>query len=491
MIPILNAEQIRQWDAFTIANEPIASIDLMERACNAFVTWFVSKYNNQEKVGIVCGTGNNGGDGLGIARLLIEKKFEVKVFVIDGKNQTNDFKTNRTRLPQGSEVSDLTDVVTASTILIDAIFGSGLSRKVEGVYGEVIKQFNASNAVKIAVDVPSGLMIDSPSSGDIVKATHTITFQVPKLAFMFPENAEYVGQWYVVDIGLHKDFIGENSRSIHKFYPDASFIRKMFHPRLKFSHKGDYGRSLLVAGSLGKMGACILAARATLRAGAGLLTVHVPVCGYEIIQTSVPEAMASVDAGQDFFSDAGDLTNYNVIGIGPGIGVTPSTTSGLRKILKAGKPMVIDADALNIISKNEDLLKLIPAESILTPHPGEFKRLVGEWTDDFHRLELQQKLAAQLKCTIVLKGAHTSIATSVGTVFFNSTGNPGMAKGGSGDVLTGVLTALLSQGYNSTETAVVGVYIHGLAGDLAAAKIGQTAMVASDIVEFLGQSFGR
>ena len=457
MIPLYSAEQIREWDAFTIKNEPVTQDALMERAGTAFVNWFVARFATKEKIAIVCGKGNNGGDGIVIGRLLKARQYNVSIFRSEDSFDLNPF-----------------------TVIIDAIFGSGLSRPAKS---DIIKKINSSPATKVAVDVPSGLSIDTHSGGDIVKADYTVTFQTPKLAFMFPENAEYVGEMHVVDIGLKNDF----HPTTKDFYIDSVSIK----PRKKFSHKGDFGRALLVAGSLGKMGACVLAARATLRSGAGLLTVHVPKAGYNIIQTSVPEAMATVDAHEDHFSDAGDASQFTVIGIGPGIGVTSSTISGLRKILQSNKPTVLDADALNILSSSRELMHLVPAGSILTPHPGEFKRLVGDWKNDFERLELQRQLAARLKSVVVLKGAHTSIAAPDGDVFFNSTGNSGMAKGGSGDVLTGVLTGLLSQGYSALEAATIGVFTHGRAGDLAAAKTGQNAMVAGDLVEFLGQAFGR
>lgn len=457
MISLYSAKNTQEWDAYTIANEPISSEKLMERASRAFVGFFISRFNERENVAIICGKGNNGGDGLVIGRLLQELKYNVTIF-------------------KAEEPFDLGPF----TVIIDAIFGTGLSRPAQS---DAIKKINASSAIKVSVDVPSGLRIDTHSEGDIVKADYTITFQTPKLAFMMPENAEYVGEWHVVDIGLKDDF----NAATRDFFIDKIEVKK----RKKFSHKGDYGRALLIAGSLGKMGACVLSARAALRSGAGLLTVHVPRCGYSIIQTSVPEAMATVDSNEDHFSDAGDASMYDVIGIGPGLGITSQTVTGLRKVLQQRKPMVIDADALNILAGSRELLHLIPTGSILTPHPGEFKRLVGEWKNDFERLELQRKLAAQTKSTVILKGAHTSIADPDGNVFFNSTGNPGMAKGGSGDVLTGVLTGLLSQRYPATEAAIIGVFAHGLAGDIAAREMGENSVIAGDIVEFLGQSLRR
>jgi len=465
MILIPNAEQIRAWDAYTIANEPISPEGLMERASKAFADWFVRHFDTTERIVIVCGKGNNGGDGVVIGRLLGDRGYAITIIKVEDGPPFN---------------FDL------YTIVIDAIFGSGLSRPVDGVYSETIRKINSSKAIKVAVDIPSGLFLDAHSSGEIVKADHTITFQTPKLALMMPGNSEYVGKWTVVDIGLHRGFFADQLETRNFFVEDTTdLIRK----RKKFSHKGDYGRALLVAGSLGKMGACVLAARATLRSGVGLLTVHVPKCGYTIIQSSVPEAMATIDTHDDYFSDAGDVSTYNVIGVGPGLGVTSFTVNGLRKLLQAGKPMVLDADALNILSSSRELMHLVPEGSILTPHPGEFRRLVGEWKDDFHRLDLQRKLSAQLKSVVILKGANTSIAAPDGKVWFNSTGNPGMAKGGSGDVLTGVLTGLLAQGYSAVDAAIIGVFKHGLAGDLAAAEIGETSIVAGDIVEFLGQSF--
>lgn len=498
---ILNATQIREWDAYTIAKEGIKSIDLMERACVAFVNWFVATHGEYKidkpeldyyrRINVVCGTGNNGGDGLGIARLLFDRSFNVRVWIIKSENQSADFKKNRARLPieiPVVEIEQISSFTPDGGLHIDAIFGSGLSRPVEGIYAEVIAKMNQVSGRIIAVDVPSGLRIDEPSSGIIIKAKHTVTFGTIKLPFMFPQYGVNVGEWHQVDIGLDPEYFQDKL-----LFPDYTYvtdIRDNLWKSFKFAHKGLHGHSLLVAGSFGKMGACVIGARAALRSGLGLLTVHIPRSGYNIIQTSVPEAMASVDKDEEYFSDVPDAAKYDVIGIGPGIGITKSTIAGLRKLMELGKPMVVDADALNIISQNRALLHMIPPNSILTPHPGEFKRLVGEWSNDFQRLELQKQLSAEAKCVVVLKGAHTSITAPGGHVWFNSTGNPGMAKGGSGDALTGVLTALLSQRYVASEAATIGVYIHGRAGDLAAAKIGQNAIIASDIVEFLGQSFG-
>ncbi|MBA4058733.1 MAG: NAD(P)H-hydrate dehydratase, partial [Marivirga sp.] len=328
---------------------------------------------------------------------------------------------------------------TDRRILIDAIFGSGLTRPVTGIYAQVIQCINNAKAHKISVDIPSGLMADAPSTGPVVKADFTISFQLPKLSFFFPQYYPFVGEWTLVDINLSKEFIRE-AETKH-FLLTQKGCRKILRKRHKFDHKGTFGHALLIAGSYGKMGAVILSSRAALRAGLGLLTVHIPRAGYSILQTAVPESMVSVDTHEDFFTHEPELTDYSVIGIGPGIGRAPETVMAFRAVLEQFKrAMVIDADALNILGENRELLALVPPGSILTPHPREFERLVGKWNDDFERLEKQRQLASQLQSVIVLKGAFSSITSPDGMVYFNSTGNPGMATGGTGDVLTGILT---------------------------------------------------
>jgi ADP-dependent NAD(P)H-hydrate dehydratase / NAD(P)H-hydrate epimerase len=494
MIRILSSQQIKALDAYTIQHEPVASIDLMERACRAFVNWFTEKFDGRHTVAVVCGTGNNGGDGLGIARMLKEWSYPVKVFVIRGSSETEDFKTNFERLKGKVEIVEVTSTADAIfsgfDVLIDAIFGSGLTRPVEGLFAQTIHQMNKSDTVRIAVDIPSGLLADKVSKGEIFRADFTVTFQMPKLAFLFPSNYLFTGTWCVVDIGLAKSFIKEQQTS--HYYITVKDIKKILKPRSKFDHKGTYGHALLVAGSYGKMGAALLSGRAILRAGVGLLTMHVPECGYIILQSSISEAMASVDEHIHYITTIPTLDKYTVVGTGPGLGQDKLTVKAFRKLLEEfRKPIVMDADALNILSDNRELLPLIPAGSILTPHPKEFERLVGKWSDDFERLEKQKSLAKQLKSVVVLKGANTSIASPEGEVYFNSTGNPGMATGGTGDVLTGILTGLLAQGYSSLNTAIAGVFLHGLSGDLAAREHGMVSIIASDIIEFLPAAFKK
>ncbi len=492
MLKVLNASQVKQLDQETINREPISSIDLMERAASAFMQWFVQHYKANNKIGVVCGTGNNGGDGLAIARMLKEWSYPVKVWIIKGGKESEDFRTNLTRLNQlilPVEIKELVDVPEFNNqhILIDSIFGTGLTRPIEGVTAKVIEAINQSKATRIAVDVPSGLLLESHSSGAIVKANYTLTFQIPKLSFFLPENSQFVGQWQCIEIGLNKKFLSEIETSA--FYIDRASIKAKLRQRSTFDHKGNNGKALIVAGSLGKMGACILAAKAALRSGIGLLTVHVPAMGYSIIQSTVPEAMASVDSNNQALSYVTDSSGFDAIGVGPGLGQSKETINGFAKLLEQSAPMVIDADALNILSQHQEMLHTIPSGSILTPHPKEFERLVGSWKNDFHRLEKQKQLAVQSNCVVVLKGAYSSIVSPEGNVYFNSTGNPGMATGGAGDVLTGILTSLLAQGYSALDAALIGVFLHGLAGDIAAREKGEDSLIASDLIDLLPEAF--
>jgi len=361
MLKILPTGTIKALDAYTIEQGSIASIDLMERACRAFVSWFVEKFDRTRTIGVVCGTGNNGGDGLGIARLLHEHGYSNKVWVVKGTvSESIDFKLNldnaRTSKLEIIEVANESDegIFADRDILIDGLFGSGLTRPLSGVYATVIEYMNKAEATRVAIDIPSGLMADSPSVGPVVKADYTVSFQLPKLAFMFPENYSVVGDWTIVDIGLNKDFI-KKAETDH-FLLTAKDPRRILKKRSKFDHKGVYGHALIIAGSKGKMGAAILAAQASIRSGPGLLSVHVPKCGYQIIQTAVPEAMATVDQHEDYFTDVIELDNFTAIGIGPGLGTSRETIEAYGDVLKQwGKPMVIDADGLNIMGESKEL----------------------------------------------------------------------------------------------------------------------------------------
>lgn len=488
MIKILSAKQIKELDAYTIASEPIASVDLMERACRAFCSWFTDRFDTSYTIGVVCGTGNNGGDGLGIARMLLAWDFPVKVWVIKGGvTESDDFKVNLNRLKAAVTYIENTfeqDIFSACDVLIDAIFGTGLTRPAEGLYAAVINTLNETKAIRIAVDVPSGLLADAPSSGAIVKADYTLSFQLPKVAFFFAENYPHVGEWFTVDIGLSKAGIQE--ADTNNFLLTKKSVSRLLKPQKKFDHKGTRGHALLIAGSYGKMGAAVLASRSALRTGVGLLTTHVPECGYTILQTAVPEAMISVDESLKFITGYPDLMFFNAVGIGPGIGKHNTTAKALGILLKqVNVPIVLDADAINCLGEQRELLEFLPPGSILTPHPKEFERVAGKWNNDFERLARQQEFSKTYQVVVVLKGAHTAISSPDGKVFFNNTGNPGMATAGSGDVLTGIITSLLAQGYPSLEAAQLGVWLHGLAGDEAKRKLGSRCMIASDIIDYL------
>jgi len=494
---ILNAAQVRELDAYTIEHEPIPSIDLMERAAEAFVQWFTHAFFDLDRsVFIFCGPGNNGGDGLAIARLLQQRFYDLTVFECRvSDTASEDYQINRERLParESVEVQQLTSGDTfpdlpENSIVIDGLFGSGLNRPVEGYWAELLSYLNAQPVLRIAIDIPSGLFADRPSAGVTYQAHHTFSFQLPKLSFFFPENDAAVGDWTLGDIGLDTGFIARTESPY--FYLDDGYVRQLLRPRRRYDHKGTYGHALLMVGSYGKVGAAILAARACLRSGAGLLTIHAPSCAYAILQQSVPEAMVSVDRHQFYLSETPRLDPYQAVGIGPGIDQRQTTAQVMEELLlRRDTPLVIDADGLNLLAQNKGWLDQLPKNSILTPHPKEFERLFGPSANGFEQLALQREEAQRLGIVLLLKGAHTRIALPDGSVYFNATGNPGMATGGTGDVLTGMLTGLLAQGYTPAHAAQLGVYLHGLSGDLAAEATQQEAIIAGDLIEFLGHAY--
>ncbi|MEZ5003386.1 MAG: NAD(P)H-hydrate dehydratase [Chitinophagales bacterium] len=492
---IYRAKQIRQLDQYTISNEPIASIDLMERASKSFVNYFVIDFPNLRKVDIICGAGNNGGDGLAIARLLHNKKYEVSVFVLHyTKNFSEDFTTNLQRLKalpipiHEIETIEQLQKINFQGIIIDAILGSGLNQPLKGFLKAVVDYLNTLAIPIVSVDIPTGVFAENATIGSAIHTDKVYSFQYPKLAFMLPENASFIDSWQVLDIGLLKQGEAEMHTSFEYLTRDS--IQSIYCDRGKFSHKGTYGHLLLIAGSKGKAGAAILAAKAALRSGIGLLSLFVPEDILPILQEAVPEAMCLTLSHEALCKEFQTSKTYSALAIGPGIGTSKSATDLVTNIIENyPSPMVIDADGLNILAQNRSLLKKLPELSILTPHPGEFRRLVGEWGNDFERLSLQQELAKQYNIIVVLKGAHTSIAHPNGQVAFNSTGNNGMATAGSGDTLTGIIAGLLTQGYAPFDAAKLGVYLHGLAGDLALHKEHPNSLIASDITAHLGQAF--
>lgn len=490
---ILSIDNVREADNYTIKNEPVKSIDLMERASLQLFKWIKKRLKRTTTIVVFAGPGNNGGDGLALARMLHNAKYHVEVKIVKFTDKfSGDFKSNLDLLKkienfQFEEIEDAKKLSSfnADTVIVDAIFGSGLSRSVEGLAADVIHFINNQSCIRISIDIPSGLFADKHSASgiySIIRADYTLSFQFPKLAFMFPENDQFVGDWYILNIGLHPDFINEVKTNNYLIIRED--IKANFHKRLKFSHKGNYGHALLIAGSYGKMGAAILASKACLRSGLGLLHVHIPKVGYQIMQTTCPEAMLSIDRYDNYFSEVPNLSMYNVIGIGPGLGMEHQSTMALKLLIQNTKvPLVMDADALNILAENKTWMAFLPKNSVLTPHPKEFERIAGKWQNDFEKIELQKQMAIKNGIVIVLKGAYTSVCLPSGDVYFNSTGNPGMATGGSGDVLTGLITGLIASGYSSAKSAIIGTYIHGLAGDFASKKLGQNGMIASDIVD--------
>lgn len=498
---IFKSKQIDGIDAYTIVNEPISSVDLMERASLKIFDWIKKRYCHEQCFKIFVGPGNNGGDGLALARLLAQDGFHVEVFILNiSAYLSSDSQMNLDRLKIQNlvsifELSSLNDFpfISAEDVIVDALFGSGLSRPLYGLVKDLVRAINSCTAEVIAIDIPSGLFGEDNSKNAIdatIRANYTLSFQFPKLAFLFPENADRVGEWEVLPIGLHPDII-EREESPYRLVDDG-FIRSLIKPRQRFSHKGAFGHGLLISGSYGKMGAAILASTAALRSGIGLLSTHIPRLGYDIIQTAVPESMVSIDRSDIIFTEYPELSKFDAIGVGPGIDTKQNSTRALSELLdECEKPLVLDADALNIIGGNKGLKSKLPKACILTPHMKEFERLFGKSEGSYNRNEMQRAFSQEQAVVIVLKGAFTAISDVDGQCYFNPTGNPGMATAGSGDVLTGIILSLLAQGYSSLHAALIAVYVHGLAGDLAAEELGQEALIASDIVRFLPQAWKR
>ncbi|MBQ3657547.1 MAG: NAD(P)H-hydrate dehydratase [Bacteroidales bacterium] len=476
---IPDSKQMHNIDVLTIQKQGLSSSELMERASEALTKEIIKATDIESNIKIFCGSGNNGGDGLCIARMLFNSGYDnvtcyrltcFKSFSEDNVLNYNRLKQLGVKILEINTEDDIPEI-GAEDVVIDAIFGTGLSREITGLTAEIIEKINSSKAKVIAVDIPSGLSDFAVLPKTVVKATITLKIHTPAVSMLLPENEDIVGELRLVDIGLEKTDID----SPYNFLTENE-IKQILRPRKKFSHKGTFGHSLLIAGEYLKGGAAVLAARACHRAGAGLVTVHTDEKLVNILQTATPETMLSV-------GELPDLEKFSAIGIGPGIGVTESSKKIVKNIISK-RSAVLDADALNVIAKN-NLHNLISENSVLTPHVKEFERLFGKTSNSFERLELLRKKAVELKSVIVLKGAYSEIATPEGEVFFNSTGNPGMATAGSGDVLTGIITGLLSQKYTAVEATKLGVYLHGLAGDLAAKEKGCQGLIASDIIEML------
>lgn len=499
---IFTGAQIHELDKYTIEHEPIASIDLMERAARALTRAIADEWDNTTPVVVFAGPGNNGGDALAVARMLGELGYGVStwLFNISGHLST-DCSENKTRLVEAKKHRAFTEVtqefdppqLDERTLVVDGLFGSGLNKPLAGGFSSLVKYINSSPCRVVSIDVPSGLMTEDNTynvRANIIRADLTLTIQQPKLSFFFAENRIFIGRLKVLDIRISSE--GMEKTEAKYTVAEENSVRRMMLPRNEFAHKGQMGNALLVAGSYAMCGAAVLAARACMRAGAGKVTVHSPKQNTTIIQTAVPEAVIQPDADGTIFTEPVETEDYDALGIGPGLGTSENTAIALIAQLRRTQcPIVADADALNILSNHRAWLQQLPKGIIMTPHPKEFDRMEGHSYDSYERLSKACRLAERLEGFIILKGRYSALCMPDGHVTINPTGNAGMATAGSGDVLTGIITGLLARGYKRAEACTVGMYLHGLAADIAADDIGMESLMASDIIEYLPKAFKR
>lgn len=499
---IFTAAQIHELDKYTIENEPIESIDLMERAAKALTRAIMDEYNSLMPVIVFAGPGNNGGDALAVARMLAENNYTVTVYLfnVNGK-LSNDCAVNKVRLMDNRRVKNFIEVrqefeppvLEEGMLIIDGIFGSGLNKPLAGGFASLVKYINSSAATVVSIDVPSGLMTEDNTynvRANIIHADLTLTLQHVKLAFLFKENQPYIGRLKVLDIRLSKEGIQKLDANYTML--EENDVRQLIQPRSAFAHKGEMGHALLIAGSYGMGGAAVLAAKACLRAGCGKLTVHSPKKNNMVLQISVPEAIIQLDREETTFSELIDTEEYHVVGIGPGLGTSEQTAIAMiSQIRRSQCPIVADADALNMLGTHRSWMQQLPKGMILTPHPKELDRMEGNCADSYERLVKASNLAERIQGYVILKGHYSALCMPDGHVIFNSTGNAGMATAGSGDVLTGIITGLLARGYKQAEACLLGMYLHGLAGDIAAKELGEESLIASDLIQYLPKAFKR
>ena len=498
---IFTGTQIKELDKFTIENEPVASIDLMERAAKAIVRVLREEWDNRIPFVVFAGPGNNGGDALAVARLMAEAGYKVTAFLfnVNGK-LSDDCATNKQRAMECKHIKAFTEVVvdfdppelTAETVVIDGLFGAGLNKTLAGGFASLVKYINQSPAKVVSIDLPSGLMTEDNThnvKAHIVRADLTLTLQQKKLAMFFEDNQQFLGRLRVLDIRLSPDFIAQTDTKYQVL--EEADVRSRMLKRGDFVSKRLMGHALIVAGSYGMAGAAVLAGRACMRSGVGKLTVCTPRRNYDVMQISLPEAILSTGKEDYFFTEPLDTEHYDAVGMGPGLGQHEDTAIALiSQIRRTQCPMVIDADALNILASHKAWMQQLPQNLILTPHVGEFDRLGNRGSEgDYDRLSKALDLAQHLQAYILLKGHFSALCLPSGKVYFNPTGNAGMATAGSGDVLTGIITGLLARGYNREDACIVGMYLHGLAGDLAAKQLGKESLMAGDIVSSLPQAF--
>lgn len=510
---IFTAAQLKMADAFTIEQESIRSVDLMERAAESVANMIHLRWAACDNVKVFAGPGNNGGDALAVARMLYQAGHNVNVYLFNISGSLSpDCEINKKRLLElknklhadddagvNGKALEIVEVLSQFTpptlteddIVVDGLFGTGLTRPLNGGFASVVKYINASPATVVSIDVPSGLMTEDNTynvMNHIIRADVTYTFQFPKLAFFFPEHEQYVGDWKVLDIGI-KIPVSDEMKTPYSLTEEDDIIR-LLAKRSRFMHKGTAGHALLIAGKKGMAGAAILSARACMRGGTGKLTVRTPECNVQVLQSSIPEAILDIDVDSDCFSQSFDNSEYDAMAIGPGIGTSAYTVQAFIEQVRMAKcPAVVDADALNILGSHRGWICQLPRRTILTPHKKELFGLISSTRNSYDELERTRDLAMRQQLYIVIKGAFSAVVTPEGRVYFNPTGNPGMATAGAGDVLTGVILSLLAQSYPHEAAVKLGVYLHGLAGDLAAEKLGYEGLLASDIVNYLPQAF--
>ena len=499
MKKILSSQQIRQVDAHTIQTEPISSLDLMERASLRVTERICNLCDTNRRIIVFAGPGNNGGDALAVARMLVQQGYRVSAFLFNiGNNISADCQTNKNRLklcPTIDFHEITTDfvppVISADDVIVDGLFGTGLSRPLMGGFASVVKYINSSEATVISIDIPSGLMTEDNATNvmtHVVQADYTFTFQYNKLAFLFAENEHYVGRLEVLDIGLHDPLSDFTTTPYYLF--EASDAAAMLKTRPRFSHKGTFGHACLIAGKEGMGGAAIMASKACMRSGAGKLTIHTPAANVIPLQISVPEAILHIERQTAQFTTPFETTSFNALAIGPGIGTDEATVRAFSQQLHYHQgPMVLDADALNILGTHPELMNRIPQDAILTPHKKELRGLIGATSSSYEELQLTRQLAQRHHIYVIIKGANSAIVTPEGDAIFNITGNPGMATAGSGDVLSGIILSLLAQDYSSLQASLLATYLHGLAGDLAATDLTQESLIATDLIDYLPKAF--
>ncbi len=498
---IFTAAQIHELDNYTITHEPIKSIDLMERAAKTITRAIMDEWTDRTPMVIFAGPGNNGGDALAVARLLAEENYKVSVYLFNIHNKlSEDCAANKQRLIDSKRVGHFTEVtlnfdppeLTEDMVVIDGLFGSGLNKPLIGGFASLVKYINQCPAKVVSIDIPSGLMCEDNTyniHSNIIRADLTLTLQQKKLSMMMADCQKYIGRLRVLDIRLSKEYIDKTEANCRIL--EEQDVRRLLTPRDDFAHKGAMGNALIIAGSYGMAGAAVLATRACLRSGVGKVTVHTPRRNYLVMQTAVPEAVMQMDHEETYFSESVDSTDFDALGIGPGLGLVENTAIALiGQIRRTSCPIVADADALNILANHQAWMQQLPSGIIMTPHPKEFDRMAGSTSNnDYERLIRAQQMAEHIKGYIILKGHHSALCMPDGHIVFNATGNSGMATAGSGDVLTGILTALLARGYDKGTACQLGMYLHGLAGDLAAKEVGKESLVASDIIQFLPKAF--